>query len=97
MNDIPAIYGDLVHDDAPGLTALFAGQEVSVLGKATQITRAGRIIISGGQFLCRSRVHILSDATIRGVTFVFAFDHRGNGLVYGGACRHVEIADCSFG
>ena len=93
---MPTIHGDLVHDDAPGLNALFAGQQVEVLDNATQITRAERLVLTGGQFLCRSPVHILSDATIRGATFVFAFDHRGKGLVYGGACRHVEIADCTF-
>lgn len=55
--NMPAIWGDLIHDDVPGLRALAQGNPVRILcPDVISVTRApgGRRIIRvlGGRFLC---------------------------------------------
>lgn len=64
---IPAIYGDGVHDDAPGLQALLDGEPFRVKGTGF-VAQSGRLY--GGSFKLGSTLHVRNPhSVVRRATF----------------------------
>lgn len=47
---VPRILGDGVHDDAPGLNALFRGHPVDIVGDCARIIRGRGVVLQNGLF-----------------------------------------------
>lgn|SRR5574343_681600 len=59
---LPVIVGDGIHDDAPGLNALFRGEPVNILADGVRLLRnAANIELSGGKFALGSPLVALGD------------------------------------
>lgn len=75
----PAIWADMIHDDAPGLNALFARQPVDIMSDKVLIDRSHGLVLKGGSFLLRSTVNIENGKNIMlyGNTFEASGDMDG--------------------
>ena len=70
VDEIPEIYGDMVHDDTEGLQALFDGRPFKVNGDGFQASCDGIAILMGGTFLVSRTLHIGKiQAHVEGVYF----------------------------
>jgi hypothetical protein len=68
----PILWGDGVHDDAPGLQALVDGRDVDVRDPATRMLDDGTFFLAGGTYLVKDTVRFPTDGprgTIYGSTF----------------------------
>lgn len=64
LPSLPKIVGDGIHDDSPGLNALFAGEPFEAVADCVKVSNANHITLSNGIFrLCQPLV-IKRDFTI---------------------------------
>lgn len=59
MPDVPTLWGDGIHDDAPGLQALFDRKPVTIMRDEIVVQRAGIVRVEGGRFLLRKHGLVL--------------------------------------
>lgn len=79
---VPTIYGDMIHDDAPGLNALFRGDPVRVLsGRAIQGECPALV---GGRLLLGSplEIEVADTAVLANAKLTAAPGFRGDYLIY---------------
>lgn len=69
---VPQIWGDGVHDDAPGINALLRGQPCQIMTDSVYRTINGKVHLNLGTFLVKSPIIIdktAADSVITGCTF----------------------------
>ena len=65
---LPVIVGDGVHNDGPGLNALFNGDPVSILADGVRIANNGEIWVTNGRFFTRETL-VFRNKEIRSFLF----------------------------
>lgn len=74
----PKIVADGLHNDGPGLNALFGGRPVDIVNDAVRILRGKQIEISGGVYKVGERLRVTQDYTyIHGGSFIFSGESFG--------------------
>lgn len=57
---LPIVWGDGIHDDAPGLNALLAGQRAIIKSEAVEVVN-GAVFMRNGIYLIRSAIELTSN------------------------------------
>ena len=61
-DNIPAIVGDGIHNDGPGLNAFFARKPVRVVDDCVKILDDGSVIFTRGKFLTNNPIDVSQDS-----------------------------------
>lgn len=78
----PRIWGDGVHDDAPGLNAMFAGEDfVTSTDFIRDADVTGSAQINGGEFLLRSPLNLTKGGIIRNCCLLGRFDKADQAMI----------------
>lgn len=95
---IPSIVGDGIHDDGPGLNALFAQQPVDVRGDMVRIIRGDNILIARGHFRTTQPLNVSGCTNLELSDNFFMFDGEfGDGyLLLGNDVRFAKIIRNNF-
>lgn len=93
--EVPTLWGDLVHDDAPALNALFRGDPIRVL--AGRVIEGENPVVADASMLIRSPLHIVTDTSILRCTFQASLDFpRGEAMMRFHSGSFTESGDISF-
>jgi hypothetical protein len=78
---VPKIWADGIHDDAPGLNALFARQPVEVVDDAVSILQGEHISLRNGIYRIGSTLFVRDHTYISGITVKAAPEFSGDYLI----------------